>query len=75
MQVEAAMDMARELATFAPLVLKTLKRFVTEGVLTVGPAEQMARTTRDLGVVRESADSLEGKAAFREKRAPRYTGN
>lgn len=74
-QVEAAMDMARELATFAPLVLKTLKRFVTEGVLTVGPAERMARTTRDLGVVRESADSLEGKAAFREKRAPRYTGN
>jgi enoyl-CoA hydratase len=73
-QVEAALAMGRKLATFAPLVLKTLKRFVTEGVLAQGPSERMARATRDLGVVRESADSNEGKAAFREKRAPRYTG-
>jgi enoyl-CoA hydratase len=42
--------------------------------LVQGPSERMARATRDLSVVRESADSNEGKAAFKEKRAPRYTG-
>lgn len=74
-QVDAAIAMAQELATFAPLVLRTLKRFVTEGVLAQGPSERMARATRDLAMVRESADSLEGKTAFREKRKPRYTGH
>jgi enoyl-CoA hydratase/carnithine racemase len=73
-QVDAAMTMARQLAGYAPLVLKTLKRFVTEGVLAQGPSETMARATRDLAVVRESADANEGKASFREKRPPRYSG-
>lgn len=73
-QVEAALGIARQLAGFAPLVLKTLKRFVNEGVLAQGPSELMARATRDLGFVRESADANEGKAAFREKRSPRYSG-
>jgi enoyl-CoA hydratase/carnithine racemase len=73
-QVDAAHAMARQLAGYAPLVVKTLKRFVTEGVLKQGPSEQMARATRDLTVVRESGDANEGKAAFKEKRAPKYTG-
>ena len=73
-QVDAALAMAREMATFAPLVLKTLKRFVTEQVLPQGPSERMARAARDLAFVCESQDTKEGIAAFREKRAPRYTG-
>jgi enoyl-CoA hydratase len=73
-QVEAAMSMARQLAGYAPLVLKTLKRFVVDGVLAQGPSERMARANRDLAAVRESADANEGKAAFKEKRAPRYAG-
>jgi enoyl-CoA hydratase/carnithine racemase len=73
-QVEAALAMARELATMAPLVLQTIKRFVTESVLPQGPSERMGRAQHELGIVRDSADTREGMAAFREKRAPTYAG-
>lgn len=73
-QVESALAMARELAASSPMVLKTLKRFVVDHVLTQGPSERMARAHRDLAAVRESDDAREGIAAFREKRAPRYQG-
>jgi enoyl-CoA hydratase len=73
-QVAAGLAMARELAGFAPLVLKTIKRFVTEGVLPHGPAERLGRAQRDLARVRDSEDGREGVRAFKEKRPPRYRG-
>ncbi|GAA5234342.1 enoyl-CoA hydratase [Verticiella sediminum] len=73
-QVRAALAMAAELAASSPLVLRTLKRFVNESVMTAGPSVLAARTQRDLGRVRESEDAKEGVAAFREKRKPRYQG-
>ena len=73
-QVEAALAMARELATFAPLVLKTIKRFVINDVMPQGPSEKMGRAMRELGKVRESEDGQEGARAFREKRAPVWKG-
>jgi enoyl-CoA hydratase len=73
-QVPAALAMARELAGFAPLVLSTIKRFVTEEVLPQGPSERMGRANRALARVRESADQQEGIAAFKEKRKPHYRG-
>lgn len=73
-QVDAALAMAREIAGFAPLVLKTLKRFVTEEVMPQGPSERMARAARDLGMVRDSEDGREGVRAFTEKRAPKWVG-
>ena len=73
-QVEAAIEMGRELATFSPMVLKTLKRFVVQHVLAAGPSEGMARTSNALAMVRDSEDGQEGRRAFLEKRAPRFTG-
>jgi enoyl-CoA hydratase/carnithine racemase len=73
-QVEAALAMAREIATFAPLVLKTIKRFVTQEVMPQGPSERMAKAARDLAAVRESEDGREGQRAFLEKRAPKWVG-
>lgn len=73
-QVEAALAMGRELAAMAPLVLKTLKRFVTTSVLPTGPTEQFARTKQSLDVIANSEDLKEGFAAFREKRPPKFTG-
>ena len=73
-QVEVALKMAREMAEFSPLVLKTLKRFVTEGVLPHGPSEQSGRAQRQLMEVKESEDAVEATAAVKEKRRAVYKG-
>lgn len=73
-QVEAAVGLAQELAQSAPLVLKTLKRFVNSHVLPSGPSEFQAQITRQLSDVNSSADTQEGIRAFQEKRQPVFTG-
>lgn len=73
-QVEAALKMGRELCQMAPLVLKTLKRFVTSTVLASGPAEHFARAKRDLDIIAQSEDVKEGFSSYREKRAPVFKG-
>jgi len=74
-QVDAALAMARELAGMAPLVLKTIKRFVTNSILPIGPMEQMARARRDVEIVTNSEDFREGFASYREKRTPVFQGH
>ncbi|MFG5776333.1 enoyl-CoA hydratase/isomerase family protein [Comamonas sp. J-3] len=73
-QVETAMQHAEALAQSAPLVLRTLKRFVNQHVLPKGPSELMAETVRQLKQVNEGLDAQEGRNAFREKRTPSYQG-
>lgn len=72
--VAEALAMAAELAESAPLVMQTLKRFVTEQILPKGPSELLALATRDLQVVQTSEDIAEGRTAYREKRKPEFKG-
>jgi len=73
-QVAAALKMAREMVEFSPLVLKTLKRFVTDGVLAHGPSEQSGRAQRALYEVKESEDAEEARSAVKEKRKAAFKG-
>src|SRR5882757_3741895 len=71
---KVALKMAREMTEFSPLVLKTLKRFVTEGVLAHGPSEQSGRAQRALYEVKESEDAEEARSAVKEKRKAAFKG-
>jgi enoyl-CoA hydratase len=71
---QEAIAMARELAEMAPLVVATLKGFVNDVILEAGPVERMVETSQALARVRGSADFVEGVAAFKEKRKPRFRG-
>ena len=73
-QVERALAMGREIATFSPLVLKTLKRFIVSNIRPQGPSEKMGHAMVALGAVRDSEDGREAALASREKRAPVYKG-
>jgi enoyl-CoA hydratase len=73
-ELEAALDYARKLAANAPLVLNLLKGFVNQ-TLPKGPAEHAAKARREIEAINASSDLCEGAAAFREKRAPRFTGS
>ncbi|WP_454725164.1 MULTISPECIES: enoyl-CoA hydratase/isomerase family protein [Cupriavidus] len=72
-QLAVALEMAHEIAAHAPLVVRTIKRFVHE-LLPASPAESYARTLQQLDAMRLSEDVREGQQAFREKRPPNFQG-
>lgn len=72
--IKVAHELADRLATAAPMVLRTFKKFVNQDILPSGPAEDAARVNREILTIKTSWDRDEGLSALREKRAPEFEG-
>jgi enoyl-CoA hydratase len=72
--IAGAMEYAEIFRDSAPLVMRTLKRFIRNEVMPRGPSEQAALARRELLAISRSEDQKEGGAAFREKRKPVFKG-
>ena len=69
----AAVELAEQIAANGPLALAATKRVLTE-CQDWSRNEEFERQRAITEPVRDSADAREGALAFREKRAPRWTG-
>ncbi|MDR3212436.1 MAG: enoyl-CoA hydratase/isomerase family protein [Azoarcus sp.] len=72
-QLEAAREIALQIAANAPIVLKLLKDFVGQ-VIPKGPTEAAGIARARVLEINESSDFVEGITAFTEKRSPVFTG-
>ena len=68
-----AMAYAARIAATAPLPSRALKRFVAE-TLPKSPSEIAGIARADIDTIFASEDWVEGRAAFAQKRPPRYRG-
>ena len=73
-QVAVAMEWALGIAEAAPMVVRWLKESVDHHVLPSGPTAQALRTMTRVQQMIDSRDFAEGRAAFVERRSPRFTG-
>lgn len=72
--LDAALELAAEVANNAPLALATSKQVMVESV-DWPVSEKFARQHDYVDPIRKSSDAKEGARAFAEKRAPVWTGN
>lgn len=68
-----AMDWAAKIAATAPLPSRLLKRWTSQ-TLPKGPTEIGGISRAQVDMIDNSSDWIEGRDAFIEKRAPRFTG-
>jgi methylglutaconyl-CoA hydratase len=71
--LESALDLAREILPNGPIALRMAKRAVNGG-MELDLASGLALEQACYAEVIPTQDRLEGLAAFREKRKPRYRG-
>ena len=72
-ELNEARNMAKIIATSAPLVIRHLKR-LSHQTLPRSPLEDMFQTQQKIQYVLQSDDAQEGIQAFKERRQPRFTG-
>ncbi len=70
---DRAMDVARQIAANAPLVVQAIKQIALDTV-TKGPMEANLAHNRLIETVMSSEDAAEGLAAARERRAAKFRG-
>ncbi|MFZ2174962.1 MAG: enoyl-CoA hydratase-related protein, partial [Rhodococcus sp. (in: high G+C Gram-positive bacteria)] len=72
----AAAELARTIASNAPLAVQAAKRIARgqDGDACPGESEHWARTAREVDVLMASSDAAEGPRAFAEKRPPVWSG-
>ena len=68
-----AMDYAKRIADTAPMPSRMLKRFTSE-TLPKGPTEIAGIARSQVDAINRSSDWIEGRAAFSEKRPPKFKG-
>lgn len=68
-----AMDYAKRIADTAPMPSRMLKRFAAE-TLPKGPTEIAGIARSQVDAINRSDDWIEGRAAFGEKRPPKFKG-
>jgi E-phenylitaconyl-CoA hydratase len=71
--MDTALDYARRIAANAPLAVQSIKK-LSRQTAHLSDADAQQLTELHWGVLRDTADRIEGRRAFAERRTPHYVG-